>query len=140
MYYIIILQIRLMKIIMNSKMNIINLNQVKKKIIIIKINRIDNMIINIMIIKTNTEIIIDNITIKEINRIDKTTINRVMVNIKISKEKINFNKNLKILTTQKETINIMIIIITKIKKIIKTKNTIKITNILMNKELKTLEM
>ena len=113
---------------MNSKMNIINLNQVKKKIIIIKINRIDNIIINRMIIKTNTEIIIDNMTIKEINRIDKTTINRVMVNIKISTEKINFNKNLKILTTQKKTINIMIIIITKKKKIIK------ITNILMNTE------
>lgn len=125
---------------MNSKMNIINLNQVKKKIIIIKINRIDNMIINIMIIKTNTETVIDKLTIKEINRIDKTTINRVKVNIKINTEEINFNKNLKILTTQKETINIMIIIITKIKKIIKTKNTIKITNILMNKELKTLEM
>ena len=140
MYYMIILLIRLMKIIMNSKMNIINLNQVKKKIIIIKINRIDNMIINIMIIKTNTETVIDKLTIKEINRIDKTTINRVKVNIKINTEEINFNKNLKILTTQKETINIMIIIITKIKKIIKTKNTIKITNILMNKELKTLEM
>ena len=98
------------------------------------------MIINIMIIKTNTETVIDKLTIKEINRIDKTTINRVKVNIKINTEEINFNKNLKILTTQKETINIMIIIITKIKKIIKTKNTIKITNILMNKELKTLEM
>ena len=95
---------------------------------------VNNIIINRMIIKTNTEIIIDNITIKEINRIDKTTINRVMVNIKISKEKINFNKNLKILTTQKKTINIMIIIITKKKEIIKTKNTIKITNILMNTE------
>ena len=113
-------------------MNIINLNQVKKKIIIIKINRIDNMIINRMIIKTNTETIIDNMTIKEINRIDNTTINRVKVNIKINIEEINNNKNLTILTTQKETINIMIRIITKKKKIIKTKNTIKITNILMN--------
>lgn len=132
MYYIIILLIRLMKIIMNCKMNIINLNQVKKKIIIIKINRIDNMIINRMIIKTNTETIIDNMTKKEINRIDNTTINRVKVNIKINIEEINNNKNLTILTTQKETINIMIRIITKKKKIIKTKNTIKITNILMN--------
>ena len=123
-----------MKIIMNSKMNIINLNQVKKKIIIIKINRVDNMIINRMIIKTNKEAIIDDMTIKKINRIDNTTINRVKVNIKINTEEININRNLKILTTQEETINIMIRIITKKKMIIKTKNTIKITNILMNTE------